>query len=329
MSKTNAVADVLRITLVLTVIYYLPVTIFLAEDVVNNNLSKNEQSLEGSMGGGESAVVENGLTENGVSMENVSLNLEESLAEPEEFSRTRILLNSAYTVEKGDNISEIAKRFGLDTGTLFSVNDIKNSRSIQVGKVLVIPGQDGIVYKVKKDDTISSIAEKNKVDAEAIMVANELFSDQVSENLVLFLPGAKMQWEDVQEINGDMFLWPVRGYISSYYGYRRSPFSGRRHFHGGLDIAAPMYTPIKAAMAGRVTAADYDAVFGNYVVITHQNGYRTLYGHMSEIGTRPGAYVNGGDKIGAVGSTGQSTGPHVHFTVYKNSVTINPRSVIR
>jgi murein DD-endopeptidase MepM/ murein hydrolase activator NlpD len=324
MNKKSAFADVLRITLILTVVYYMPVTFFLARQEKTIVPGRNEQPLEKSMGGRESAAAESG-----VFTEDVSLELEESLAEPEEFSRPHLLINSAYTVASGDNLSEIGKRFGLDTGTLVSVNSIKYSRSIPAGMVLKIPNQDGIVYKVKKGDTLQSITQREKVDPQAVMVVNELFSDQINENLSLFLPGGKMQWEDLQEINGDLFLWPVRGYISSYYGYRRSPFTGRRSFHGGLDIAAPMHTPIRAAMAGRVTAADYDAIFGNFVVVTHQNGYRTLYGHMSEIQTRPGAYVDAGERIGSVGSTGQSTGPHVHFTVYKNSVTINPRNVIR
>jgi murein DD-endopeptidase MepM/ murein hydrolase activator NlpD len=173
------------------------------------------------------------------------------------------------------------------------------------------------------------VAGKHKIDPEAVRISNELFSDAINENTSLFLPGATIPWEDLQEINGDLFLWPVRGYISSYYGYRRSPFTGSRSFHPGLDIAAPMGTPIKAAMAGRVSAVGYDNIYGNFVVITHQSGYRTLYGHMSVIHTRTGVYVNAGDRIGDVGSTGQSTGPHVHFTVYKNGATINPRNVIR
>jgi len=161
------------------------------------------------------------------------------------------------------------------------------------------------------------------------MVANELFSDQITANKDLFLPGATMIWEEEQEINGDLFLWPVRGRITSFYGYRRSPFNGARSFHSGLDIAAPRGTPIRAAMAGRVSAVGYDNTFGNFVVITHQAGYRTLYGHMDVIRVRSGAYVNSGDQIGDVGNTGQSTGPHVHFTVYKNGATTNPRNLIR
>jgi murein DD-endopeptidase MepM/ murein hydrolase activator NlpD len=96
-----------------------------------------------------------------------------------------------------------------------------------------------------------------------------------------------------------------------------------------MDIAAPRGTPIRAAMAGRVSAVGYDNTFGNFVVITHQAGYRTLYGHMDVIRVRSGAYVNSGDQVGDVGNTGQSTGPHLHFTVYKNGATTNPRSLMR
>ena len=82
-------------------------------------------------------------------------------------------------------------------------------------------------------------------------------------------------------------------------------------------------------MAGRVTAVGYNNVYGNYVVINHHSGYRTLYGHLNAIRTRTGAYVVQGERVGDVGSTGQSTGPHLHFTVYKNGVTVNPRALMR
>jgi murein DD-endopeptidase MepM/ murein hydrolase activator NlpD len=82
-------------------------------------------------------------------------------------------------------------------------------------------------------------------------------------------------------------------------------------------------------MAGRVSSVGYDATSGNYVVITHHSGYRTLYAHMSFVRTKTGAYVRTGDISGDVGSTGLSTGPHLHFTVYKNGVTVNPRALIK
>ncbi|MDR2047867.1 MAG: M23 family metallopeptidase [Treponema sp.] len=319
MDRQSHCADILRLALVALIVYYMPVTQFIARQEIRHIPGGPVKTPEESMGGRESAV----------SMENTSFDAEQGLPEPEEFSKPRMLLRTSYTVQKDDVLGEIAKNFGLNTGTLVSLNNVKYTRGLQIGQVLKVPNQDGIVYKVKRGDTLQSVAEKHKIDPDAVKISNELFSDRINENTSLFLPGATMLWEDLQEINGDLFLWPVRGYISSYYGYRRSPFTGGRSFHPGLDIAAPMGTPIKAAMSGRVSAVGYDNVYGNFVVITHQSGYRTLYGHMSVIRTRTGLYVNAGDQIGDVGSTGQSTGPHVHFTVYKNGATINPRNVIR
>lgn len=249
--------------------------------------------------------------------------------EPDSFFRTHILLYDTHTVKSGENISGLAIAFGLNQDTLISTNNIRNTRLLQRGQTLKIPNQDGILHSVVRNETLSSIAERYKVDSEVIQITNELFSDKVKEGTDLFIPGAKLDWVKLQEINGDLFIWPVSGRITSYYGYRRSPFTGKRQFHNGIDIKANMGVPIRAAMSGRVTSTGYDNVFGNYVIINHHSGYRTLYGHMSVIRTRAGAYVGTGERIGDIGSTGQSTGPHVHFTVYKNNSTVNPRTLMR
>ncbi len=195
--------------------------------------------------------------------------------------------------------------------------------------MLKIPNQDGILYTVKSGDTLSAIAEKYETNTAAIQTANELFSDTVHPDSKLFLPGARLNTVEVQEINGDLFIWPVTSYITSSYGYRPNPFTGVHQFHTGLDIGAPMGTPIKAAMSGMVIATGYDNISGNHVVITHHSGYRTLYAHLSVIRVKAGSYVRTGDRIGDVGSTGLSTGPHLHFTVYKNGVTVNPRQLMK
>ncbi|MDR2110588.1 MAG: M23 family metallopeptidase [Spirochaetaceae bacterium] len=269
-------------------------------------------------------------------MENNELNAAASeidpaagIPEPEEYSKPRMLLYTAYTVQSGDNISQIAKDFGLNMDTLLSVNNIQHPRLIQIGQTLRVPNQDGIVYQVKPGNTLEGVAEKYRVDARSILTANELFSETLKGNTGLFLPGARLPSAELLEITGDLFLWPVRGYITSPYGYRISPFTGARQFHSGIDIGAPHGTPVKAAMSGRVSAAGYDNTFGNYVVITHHSGYRTLYGHMSVIRVKAGAYAGAGERIGDVGSTGLSTGSHLHFTVYKNGMTINPRGLVR
>jgi len=260
--------------------------------------------------------------------EGVDLELE-GIPEPEEFSRPRMLTFSSYTIEKGDMIGRIAIRTGLNEDSLISVNDIKNTRLIQIGQVIKIPNQDGIYYSVKANDTLESLAEKYNTTVAYIKIANELFSDAVPVNTSLFIPGAKLDWTSRQEINGDLFIWPTSGRVSSLYGYRMAPFAGTRMFHTGIDIAAPMGSPIKAAMSGRVTQIGNDESWGNFIVISHHSGYRTFYAHMSVVRAKAGAYVETGERIGDVGSTGLSTGPHVHFTVYKNGVTVNPLSLLR
>jgi len=250
--------------------------------------------------------------------------------EPEEYSRPHMLTFSSYTMVKGDIIGNIAARAGLNEDTLISANNVKNTRLMQIGQVIKIPNQDGIYYTVKSGDTLESIAGQYKTTASAISIVNELFSDAVTAGSRLFIPGARMDWVNRQEINGDLFIWPCTGYITSNYGYRLSPFDNvTREFHSGLDIGAPLGAPIRAAMAGRVSQVGYNDTFGNYVIISHHSGYRTLYGHMSVTRVKAGAYVETGERIGDVGATGQATGPHVHFTVYKDGVTVNPRALIK
>jgi len=260
----------------------------------------------------------------------IPASLETVALELDAFSKPRILLYDTYVVKSGDNISTLAIIFGLNQDTIISINKITNTRLLQINKVLKLPNQDGILHKVSKDDTLVSIAEKYKADAQAIQIVNELFTDDIATGTDLFIPGAKLDFVSLQEINGDLFLWPISGIVTSAYGYRRSPFNeSLREFHSGIDIRGGMGTPIKAAMSGRVDRVGYDNSLGNYVIINHHSGYRTLYGHLSVIRVKTGAYVAMGERIGDVGSTGLSTGPHLHFTVYKNGVTVNPRSLMK
>jgi murein DD-endopeptidase MepM/ murein hydrolase activator NlpD len=253
----------------------------------------------------------------------------DGIPEPEEFSMPQTLIYSLYTVQRGDIIGFISSNFGLNQDTLISVNNISNTRSIPVGKKLLIPNQDGIMHNVSPGETLDKIAERYEVNAVSIVTANELFSEKINAGSSIFIPNAKLDTTKLQEINGDLFIWPVRGRLSSRYGYRKNPITGLRGFHSGIDISANTGVPIKAAMAGRVISTGYNDIFGNFVVVSHHSNYRTLYGHMSVIRTETGAYVRGGQTIGDVGNTGQSTGSHLHFQVYKNGLTVNPLLLMR
>jgi murein DD-endopeptidase MepM/ murein hydrolase activator NlpD len=263
------------------------------------------------------------------STDSESWSLETGTLEAELISKPRIILYNTYSIQKNDIIGNLAERFGLNEDTLLSLNGIKNARLIQIGQVLRVPNQDGILYTVKKGDTLNTIAEKYSSDAVAIRFVNELFTDEALPGTSVFIPGGRLDWVERQEINGDLFIWPVTGRITSPYGYREWPFGGGRQFHTGIDIGAGMGTPVRAAMTGRVSAAGWDNVLGNYIVISHHSGYRTMYGHLSVIRVRTGAYVGTGERIGDVGSTGVSTGPHLHFTVYKNGALMNPRTLLK
>jgi murein DD-endopeptidase MepM/ murein hydrolase activator NlpD len=276
--------------------------------------------------GGMSYLESGGLETGEVSVELASFT---GVPEPAEFSRPRMLLSASYRVKAGDTISDLAEHFGLNQDTLHSINEIKHARLIQIGQILKIPNQDGIIHRVKRGETLAAVAGLYQTDPEVIRTVNELISHELSAGTALFIPGARLDWADLQEINGDLFSWPLRGYITSPYGYRPSPFTGVRQFHSGIDIGAAMGAPIRAAMSGRVSSVGYDDSYGNFVVISHHSGYRTFYAHLSVIRVKPGVYVGTGERIGDVGTSGRSTGPHLHFTVYKNGVTVNPRGLIK
>jgi murein DD-endopeptidase MepM/ murein hydrolase activator NlpD len=125
-----------------------------------------------------------------------------------------------------------------------------------------------------------------------------------------------------------IFVRPVPGGITSGFGYRVHPILGTRRLHTGVDMSAGSGTPIRAAAAGRVILAAYYGGYGNAVIIDHGGGISTLYAHQSRIGVSKGTQVGAGDTIGFVGSTGFSTGPHLHFEVRQNGSPVNPSSYL-
>ena len=119
--------------------------------------------------------------------------------------------------------------------------------------------------------------------------------------------------------------WPTRGWLSSYFGKRKSPFTGRTVMHEGLDIAANTGTPVVAPADGIVARVEYSSTYGNTVVIDHGYGYQTLYAHNSRNLVKVGQRVKRGERIAQVGNTGVSTGSHLHYEVHLNGVPIDPR----
>lgn len=236
-----------------------------------------------------------------------------------------------YRVKTGDMVGVLAESFGISQDTIISVNNIKQTRTIQPGQYFRIPSIPGILYTVREDgETVETIAKYYEVSAQKCSVVNDIdLTKSLTAGTMLFVPDAELDWVTRQEINGDLFLRPLRGwyYFSSYFGWRSSPFTGARSYHSGIDMATSAGTNIYAALDGTVTTAGWNDTYGNYVIIRHHSGYKTLYAHMSKINVSVGQYVRTSTVIGKVGSTGLSTGPHLHFTVYKNGVAVNPQNL--
>ena len=233
---------------------------------------------------------------------------------------------SNYTVRRGDTISQLALDFSISMDAIIASNNISNARSLREGEILRIPNMDGLPYTVRQGDTLLGISNSMGVPLEAILDANDIQSDIINPGMSMFIPGARMNREDLRMALGEaLFIHPLRGArMSSGYGWRNDPFTGERRFHAAIDLAAPQGTPIRAARDGTVSAMGFDRNLGNYIIISHAGGYQTVYAHLHSFSVRRGDTVRQGVQIGTVGSTGRSTGPHLHFAIIRNGRAINP-----
>jgi murein DD-endopeptidase MepM/ murein hydrolase activator NlpD len=246
-----------------------------------------------------------------------------------------------YEVRPGDTVSTIAEKFGISTDTIRWANDLKDIKAIKLGQKLKILPVTGMAHKVQKGETIYSIAKKYDTEAQGVVdfpfnsfVNDETFALAVGQTLVVpdgvkpkvkpWAPGKRyiaQQTPDAGTVSAaGTFIWPASGYISQRY----------RWYHPGIDIArrggkgaAP---EVLAADAGKVIIAGWPdrRGYGNRVLINHGNGFSTFYAHLSKIYVRPGQTVNRGDPVGKMGSTGRSTGIHLHFEVHKGGAPQSP-----
>ncbi|MDR0556476.1 MAG: M23 family metallopeptidase [Treponema sp.] len=239
---------------------------------------------------------------------------------------TQIFSTKPYTVVRGDTVSGIANRFNLSMDAVIALNGISNARMLQEGKTLKISNMDGIPYTVRAGDTYQKIADTFNTPLNVILDANDIQNDVMNPGDTLFIPGARMKRDDLKLALGDYFMWPLKSRsITSPYGWRRDPFTGiGGRMHEGLDFSAKTGTTVRAGMDGRITKIGYNAVYGRYIIISHGNGFETLYGHLSAYSVKEGAFVYQGTKIAESGGTGHVTGPHLHFGIYKNGKSVNP-----
>ncbi len=241
-----------------------------------------------------------------------------------------------YTVQEGDTIKSIAVKFDISESTIRWQNDLSGDK-IKVGQVLKILPVTGIAHKVQKGDTVYSIAKKYDSDAQAIIdfPFNSFSNDETFElaiGQIVIVPDGVMPAATVTPrirqttpdagtvVASGQFVWPTAGTITQRFAW----------YHPGLDVANRGLPGVIAADAGRVVSAGWDSSgYGNMVLIDHGNGFVTRYGHLSVLSVISGQTVGRGAMIGKMGSTGRSTGPHLHFEIYLNGTRVNPLNYLR
>ncbi len=264
-----------------------------------------------------------------------------------------------YEVEQGDTLSQIAEKQETSLEKIMILNEL-NSVSIKPGDHLEVPepgqldeislGRGGesrieendsaeqqlnrdqsertetqktFTYTVRQGDTLAGIASNFDVDISTIRHLNNFSGDRIYAGQEIKLPGSDRSYEN-EKIDQISFMWPTTGRITSGFGHRQHPVSGESDFHTGIDIAVSHGTPIKAAASGRIVYAGWKSGYGYTVKINHGGDIKTLYAHNSSLQVNQGDEINKGEIIAYSGSSGTSTGPHLHFEIIEENNHVNP-----
>lgn len=243
---------------------------------------------------------------------------------------------STYTVQPGDSVLAVAKRFGVSENTVRWANNLSKKDVLRVGQTLAILPITGVRHKVQKGDTLETIAKKYKADKTDILDFNDISESGIlSIGEVLIIPDGEIATVAVTAKTGAKSAKIATGAgvaktgVSTSKGYYIQPVvpnGGRirktQGFHdryNAVDIGAPIGTPIRAMADGTVIVTKspngYNGGYGGLTIISHANGSQTLYAHQSKISVNVGDRVSQGDIIGQTGNTGRSTGPHLHFEI--------------
>lgn len=247
-----------------------------------------------------------------------------------------------YTVKAGDSISTIAEEFDISVNTILWENDLSSYSLIKPGMTLSILPVSGLSHAVAKGETLGSIAAKYSIEESDILTTNKLAdASLISIGKKLVIPGGKkaslpeykpktytgftaikniIKASDAQPAAGNKMNWPTQGHIiTQYYSWR----------HTGLDVANKVGTPLYAADSGTVVEAGWANGYGNQILVDHGGGKKTRYAHASKLYVSKGDKVTKGETIAAMGSTGWSTGSHIHFEVIINGKKLNPLNYIK
>ena len=242
-----------------------------------------------------------------------------------------------YISAEGDTLAGLATASGIDASLLMLANDLDSTGVLESGTLLVLPIEPLQAVTIASGDTLWSVSREYGVSLSELRAYNEISDERcLYPGMTVYVPLPEEQAAVSGEMEaeypavtalasrGASFNWPVDGVISSRYGPRDG------EFHYGLDIAADSGTPIAAALNGVVIEADWkNDAYGYAVMLQHNNGLQTLYGHASKLLVQPGDRIRLGETVALVGSTGNSTGPHVHFEIRVGGACVDPLEYLR
>ncbi len=237
----------------------------------------------------------------------------------------------SYRIQKGDTLCKISKQYNVSLKSLMASNQMDENTILEVGYPLRIPIAQAAIHVVVPGDTMFDLAGRYGIDLETLASAN---ADQNLDFLevgdLLHIPTAnnirvaQVTSQPSRSLSTSKLMkWPIEGTITSSFGWRKAGY------HHGIDIANKIGTPIRAAAAGTVSFTGYKSVYGLTVIIDHPDGKQTLYAHAQKTFVSKGEQVKQGQTIAAVGMTGVTTGPHVHFEVRVGSKVSDPISYLR
>jgi murein DD-endopeptidase MepM/ murein hydrolase activator NlpD len=234
-----------------------------------------------------------------------------------------------HKVKQGETLEAIAKQYELKTATIMGLNPEVRDGVVKVGQTLAIPPLDGLTYRFQNEENYTTVAKKYNIRADVLFERNGC----QRKPLVVFVPGAIWKPDPVpynpaiafRNSDDPAVIIQTGGYplpyevpVTSSYGWRMNPVTTIWSFHSGIDLGAPFGTPVLAAKSGRVDFAGWADGYGNLIELDH--GYTgTRYAHLNSIYVYQGQNVAQGQQIGIVGSTGRSTGPHLHFEIMVTS----------
>lgn len=242
----------------------------------------------------------------------------------------------SYTVKKTDTLLTIAARCSIPYDSIASLNRIASAQESLTGKTLLLPTLPGLYLPDNAQNTFENLLLSSfDPDDPSIITFTVRESAgrgaETKKRIVHCIPDSLLDGTVRTFFLTPTFRFPLQmgGTMTSSFGMRKNPVTGHLIFHKGVDIAAARGTPVLACANGTVTGTGTDPVYGNYIIIRHDDSKESLYGHLQTIKIELHQQVKSGSIIGTVGSTGQSTGPHLHFEIHENGVAKNPAGFIK